>query len=121
MKSVLIVDDDPDICEVFGQMLGRAGFAVRCATDGERGLRAAMRTPPDLVLLDWTLPTLPGPIVCRLLRENPATAATPIIMVTARCHPDDINESRAAGADDHLVKPFAGRELIRRVQDLVGA
>jgi DNA-binding response OmpR family regulator len=120
MKSVLIVDDDRDICEVLACILGRAGFEVRCATDGERGLQAALRTLPDLVLLDWTLPTLPGPAVCRRLRENPATAATPILMVTARGHPDDVLHSRAAGADGHLVKPFAGRELLRRVQDLVG-
>ena len=78
MKSVLIVDDDPDICEVMAHMLGRAGYEVRCAVDGERGLRAAIRTLPDLVLLDWTLPGLAGPAVCRLLRENPATATTPI-------------------------------------------
>jgi CheY-like chemotaxis protein len=120
VTSVLIVDDDPDICDVIAHMLGRAGFEVRWATDGERGLRAALRTPPDLVLLDWTLPSLPGPAVCRKLRENPATATTPIIMVTGRGHPDDVRQSLAAGADDHLVKPFAGRELMRRVRGLVG-
>jgi DNA-binding response OmpR family regulator len=121
MKTVLIVDDDLDICTLLGHMLVRAGFEVRCATDGERGLRAALHTPPDLVVLDWMLPTLPGPAVCRLLRENPATATTPIIMVTARCSAGDARESLAAGADQHLMKPFAGRELLRRVQDLVGA
>jgi two-component system phosphate regulon response regulator PhoB len=120
MKSVLIVDDDPDICEVMAYMLERAGFEVRLATDGARGLNAALRTPPDIVLLDWGLPTLPGPAVCRKLRENPATATTPIIMVTARGNPEDVRHSLAAGADDHLVKPFAGRELMRRVRGLVG-
>jgi DNA-binding response OmpR family regulator len=119
VKTVLIVDDDPDICAVMAYMLARAGYEVRCAPDGERGLRSALRTPPDLVLLDWMLPKLPGPTVCRLLKENPQTAGVPIIMVTARCHPDDVHLSRAAGADDHLVKPFAGRELMRRVRDLV--
>jgi CheY-like chemotaxis protein len=120
VKSVLVVDDDPDICQMLGHILATAGFEVSMELDGERGLSAARRMQPDLVLLDWMLPNLTGIEVCRRLREDPATAATRIIMVTARAELADLERSRAAGANDHLIKPFGRRELIRRIRTLLG-
>jgi len=77
--------------------------------DGERGLRAARRMQPDLVLPHWMLPNVSGIEICRQLREDPATAATLIIMVTARAETADLARSRAAGANDHIVRPFGRR------------
>jgi CheY-like chemotaxis protein len=119
VKSVLIVDDDPDICEMLAHILCTAGFEVFMELDGRSGLSAARRMQPDLVLLDWMLPNLTGLEICRQLREDPATAATRIIMVTARAEHTDLERSRAAGANDHIVKPFGRRELIRRVRTLL--
>ena len=115
VRTVLVVDDDRDICEMLAHILRTAGFAVAMELDGERGLSAARRIQPDLVLLDWMLPNVAGIDICRRLREDPATAATRVIMVTARAEMSDMERSFAAGADDHIVKPFGRRELIRRV------
>ena len=119
VKTVLVVDDDRDICEMLAHILSTAGFAVAMEVDGERGLSTARRTRPDLVLLDWMLPNVTGIEICRQLREDPATAATRIIMVTARAEVSDTERSLAAGADDHIVKPFGRRELIRRVRTVL--
>ena len=119
LRSVLVVDDDPDICEMLAHILSTAGFEVTMELDGERGLDAARRMQPDLVLLDWMLPSITGIEICRQLREDPATASTRIIMVTARAEFADLERSRAAGANDHMVKPFGRRELIRRVRTLL--
>jgi CheY-like chemotaxis protein len=119
VKSVLIVDDDRDICEMLAHILGNAGFHVFMELDGRSGLSAARRMQPDLVLLDWMLPNLTGIEVCQQLRSDPATAATRIIMVTARAENADLELSRAAGANDHIIKPFGRRELIRRVRSLL--
>ncbi|MDX6646623.1 MAG: hypothetical protein QOK40_2350 [Miltoncostaeaceae bacterium] len=119
VKSVLVVDDDPDICEMLAHILGAAGFEVHMELDGQRGLSAARRMQPDLVLLDWMLPSLTGIEICKRLREDPATAATLIIIVTARAETADLERSRAAGADVHLVKPFGRRELIRCIRTLL--
>jgi two-component system phosphate regulon response regulator PhoB len=116
VKTVLVVDDDRDICEMLGHILRAAGFAVAMEVDGERGLSTARRLQPDLVLLDWMLPNVTGIDICRRLREDPATAATRVIMVTARAETADMARSLAAGADDHIVKPFGRRELIRRIR-----
>jgi CheY-like chemotaxis protein len=120
LKRVLVVDDDPDICGLFGWILTGAGFEVELADDGERGLAAARATQPDAIVLDWMLPSLTGIEICRMLRADPATAQTRIMILSARAGAADLVQSHAAGADDHLAKPVARRELIRRVRALVG-
>jgi len=121
VKTVLVVDNDRDICEMLAHILSAAGFAVAMELDGERGLRTARRLQPDLVLLDWMLPNVTGIEICRELREDPATAATRVIIVTARAESADMARSLAAGADDHIVKPVGRRELIRRVRTVLEA
>jgi two-component system phosphate regulon response regulator PhoB len=70
---------------------------------------------PDLVLLDWMMPRLTGLEVCRALRDDPATAQVPVILLTAKAQEADIQRGFAAGADDYIVKPFSPRELVSRV------
>jgi len=120
MASILIVDDDADIRELVAFKLSRAGFIVRCEADGESGLAAADEMRPDLVLLDWMMPRLTGLEVCRRLRESAATAEIPVILLTAKAQEADVERGFAAGADDYIRKPFSNRELLSRVEALLG-
>ena len=116
MRNVLVVDDDPDIRTLVAYKLGQAGFTVHTAEDGEAGLRAALGSTHDLVLLDVRMPNLSGVEVCRRLREHVVTAATPVILLSAQVHHDEVARGLEAGADDYIVKPFSPRELLTRVR-----
>jgi DNA-binding response OmpR family regulator len=120
MPTILIVDDDADIRELVAFKLARAGFSVHCEADGESGLAAADELRPDLVLLDWMMPRLTGLEVCRRLRESPVTASIPVILLTAKAQEADVERGFAAGADDYIRKPFSNRELLSRVEGLLG-
>ena len=98
-----------------------AGHEVTVATDGEHGIAAASAAHPDLIVLDWMMPGMTGIEVCRTLRQDSSFAATRIIMLTAKSAPSDIDAARGAGADDYVVKPFAPRELRRRVAELLAS
>lgn len=113
--NVLVVDDDPDIRELVAFKLAQVGHEVTMEKDGEGGLAAALESPPDLVLLDVMMPKLTGIEVCQKLRDNPATASVPIILITAKAQEADVERGFAAGADDYIVKPFSPRELVSRV------
>ena len=116
MPTILIVEDEPRIAELARDYLAHAGFAVRLAADGQTGLDAALRDRPDLVVLDLGLPGLDGLDVTRRLRGDPATAAVPIVMLTARDDELDKLLGLELGADDYLTKPFSPRELVARVR-----
>jgi DNA-binding response OmpR family regulator len=116
MNRVLVVDDDADIRELVTFKLQQAGYTVQAASDGQLGLDAALANTPDLILLDLMMPKLSGIEVCRLLRDNDATADTPVILFTAKAQEADVQRGFSAGADDYIVKPISPRELITRVQ-----
>jgi DNA-binding response OmpR family regulator len=119
MPRILLVDDDPDIRDMLSFKLANAGFEVHSEADGETGLAASRELQPDVVLLDWMMPGLTGPEVCQQLREDPDTASTPIILLTARAQEADIQRGFATGADDYISKPFSPRELVSRVNALL--
>ncbi|HET9256972.1 MAG TPA: response regulator transcription factor [Pseudonocardiaceae bacterium] len=110
--SVLVVDDDVLVRDVVSRYLGRAGYQVSVAGDGEHALRAARVCPPDLVVLDLMLPGLPGLEVCRRLR---ALGPVPVVMLTALGEEEDRIAGLEMGADDYITKPFSPRELVLRV------
>ena len=117
---VLVVEDEHDIAALIKHALERGGDAeVEIAGSGDTALRAAADIPPDLVILDLNLPVLSGTEVCRILRGRPATAATPIIMLTARTSESDRVAGLDLGADDYMTKPFSLRELAARVRALL--
>ncbi|MES2695243.1 MAG: response regulator transcription factor [Verrucomicrobiota bacterium] len=117
MKSkILVVDDEPDALEILGRRLSDAGFATVCAADGLRALESARVELPDLIVLDLMLPGLDGFEVCRLLRRDPATAAIPIIFLTARADEMDRIVGLELGAEDYVTKPFSPRELVLRIK-----
>ena len=101
--SVLIVEDDRNICELLQLYLEKEGYAVTTAYDGGQGLSKFRSIKPDLVLLDVMMPVMDGWAVCRAIR---AEAATPIIMLTAKGETDDKVTGLRAGADDYITKPF---------------
>jgi DNA-binding response OmpR family regulator len=113
VRTVLVVDDEPDIVRILRDYLERAGFAVLTATDGESALATAHRHRPDIVLLDLTLPALDGLDVARALRRD---AEVPIIMLTARTEETDRIVGLELGADDYVAKPFSPREVVARVR-----
>ena len=115
-RRVLIVDDEETVREVVGQYLELEGFLILQATTGLEALRLAEKTPPDLVILDLTLPGIDGLEVCRRLR---AASAIPILMLTARAADAEKLEGFNVGADDYLTKPFNPRELVARVQAIM--
>ena len=118
---VLIIEDEPDIAEVLRYSLEKAGFNTRAVLTGEEGLNASLdRTnPPSLILLDLLLPGMNGLEICRRLRNEPATHRTPIVIITAKALPADINTSLELGANDFIVKPFSVREVIGQVRSLL--
>ena len=119
VNTVVVVDDDPDIRALVAMKLENAGYAVTVASDGDAGLAAALAEQPDLVVLDWMMPGLTGIEVCRILRDDPRTSGTAVLLLTARAQEEDIERGFAAGADDYLVKPFSVRELAGRVESLM--
>src|SRR5215212_4108479 len=113
VKTVLVVDDEPQIAEIATDYLRLAGFEVITATDGVRALEAVRGRRPDLVILDLGLPKLDGIDVARTIR---AESDLPIIMLTARVQEDDRLHGLEVGADDYITKPFSPRELVARVR-----
>jgi phosphate regulon transcriptional regulator PhoB len=115
-SRVLIVEDEPDIRELVVHHLKREGYQVSAAAGGEEALRQVRAAPPDLVLLDLMMPAMDGLEVCRRLRQDPATAALPIVMLTAKGDEVDRVLGLEIGADDYIVKPFSPKELVARVK-----
>jgi two-component system, OmpR family, response regulator MprA len=114
---LLVVDDDPDLRDSLRRALGYAGYSVATAANGADALGAVSRSPVDLIILDVLMPMLDGFDTCRALRER--GNATPVLVLTARDTVDDRVTGLDAGADDYLVKPFALRELVARVNALL--
>jgi two-component system response regulator MprA len=111
------VDDDRDVRDSLRRALGYAGYAVATATDGAEALATVAHAPVDLIILDVLMPMLDGLDTCRALRGR--GDATPVLVLTARDAVDDRVAGLEAGADDYLVKPFALRELLARVNALL--
>jgi len=114
---VLVVDDDHDVRESLSRALGYAGYEVATAANGTDALRSVARAPVDLIILDVLMPMLDGLGACRSLRDRGDD--TPVLVLTARDAVDDRVAGLDAGADDYLVKPFALRELLARVNALL--
>jgi two-component system, OmpR family, response regulator MtrA len=119
MTTVLVVDDDPDVCDLVAYKLRKSGYEVRCATDGDEAVSAVAERLPDLVLLDVMLPGPSGLEVLQRWRAEPETAVLPVILLTARTQEGDMETGLALGADDYIVKPFSPRELARRVASVI--
>jgi len=113
---ILVVDDDPDIRRLVVELLRRAGHEVDEAPDGRAGLRALHASPPDLVVLDVSMPELDGWQTLERIRD---LTEVPVLMLTARGEELERVRGLQAGADDYVTKPFGRQELVARVQALL--
>jgi two-component system phosphate regulon response regulator PhoB len=112
---ILIVEDEVDLAELVAFNLRQSGYTAESSGTGSEALVAVKRRRPDLVLLDLMLPDISGTEICRRLREDQATRAIPIVMLTARAEEVDRVHGFEVGADDYVTKPFSPRELVLRV------
>jgi DNA-binding response OmpR family regulator len=119
VPKILVVDDEPDAVELIAFNLKAAGCEVVTAADGAEALRKAKALLPDLIVLDLMLPEVDGLEVCKILRRDPATAALPIVMLTAKAGEIDRVLGLELGADDYVTKPFSPRELVLRVKNVL--
>jgi DNA-binding response OmpR family regulator len=118
-KTILICDDDPLLVDLLEYRLTSRGYSVVVAEDGGKALRRLQEMTPDAILLDAMMPVIDGYEVLRQIRENPAWARIPVIMLTARKQEQDIVAALELGANDYLVKPFIPEELVARLARLI--
>ena len=119
-KRVLIAEDEPSIVLSLEFLLAEAGLEVLTADNGADALRLCREHKPDLLVLDIMLPVVNGFEVCRNVRADSRLDGTRILMLTARGREHEVARGLALGADAYITKPFATRELMRVVNDLVG-
>lgn len=113
MPSILLVDDDRELCLLMEEFFREHGFQIKAVTEGQLGLQAALERPFDLILLDVMLPGVDGFEILRQVRRR---SSVPIIMLTARTEQRDRIAGLNAGADDYLPKPFGPEELLARIR-----
>lgn len=121
MRHVLLIEDEANIAEALRFILSRDGWSVSVVADGALGLAAVAALHPDLVILDLMLPSLSGLEVVAALRADAATAALPVLMLTAKGQERDRAAAEAAGVSDFMTKPFDNAEIRARVRALLGA
>lgn len=115
-KKIIVVDDEPDLVELVCYNLGKEGFEITSAAEGETALKEIRTGDFALVILDLMLPGIQGIELCKMLKASEETASIPIIMLTAKSEELDKVLGLEIGADDYITKPFSPRELIARVK-----
>jgi DNA-binding response OmpR family regulator len=115
-RTVLLVDDEPNIILSLQFLIEQAGYEARVARDGEAALKAIEEHKPDLVLLDVMLPKRDGFDVCERIRANPAWKDIRIVMLTAKGRDSEREKGLALGADAYITKPFSTREAMEQIK-----
>ena len=115
-RVILIVDDEPAICDMLHVILEKAGYRCLEAANGQQARSTILDEKPDLILLDWMLPDISGVTLVDRLKKDELTASIPIIMLTAKSEEENKIQGLEKGADDYVTKPFSPRELIARIQ-----
>jgi DNA-binding response OmpR family regulator len=119
-KKILIADDEPNIVVSLEFLMKQKGYAVKVAATGEDALKAIGEFGPDLILLDVMMPRMSGYDLCQRVRENPAWHDIRIIMLSAKGRDVEVTKGMAVGADAYVTKPFSTKDLIAKVQELLG-
>jgi two-component system alkaline phosphatase synthesis response regulator PhoP len=112
--KVLAVDDEDDVRRLIQVKLKKAGFDVITAANGEEGVALCKQEKPDVVIMDWMMPKMDGPTATAKIKAE-CKPAPIVLMLTAKGAESDVIQGLGGGADDYIVKPFAPRELIARV------
>jgi CheY-like chemotaxis protein len=118
-KKILVADDDSHILNVVSLKLRNAGFEVVTASDGQEALELAISERPDLLITDYHMPQLSGLELCRKLKQDPATAKIPAIMLTARGYQLEPKDTEQSGIWRMLSKPFSPRHLLSTVNEVL--
>jgi len=113
---ILVVEDEEAISTMIGYNLGKEGYDVEIIDDGKAALTSISERKPDLIILDWMIPSLTGIEVCKSIRNNSDMRSIPVIMLTARGEEVDKLQGLDSGADDYMVKPFSVKELSSRIK-----
>ena len=116
VKSILVIDDEPEVLELVGFNLQQSGFTVATAMNGRDGLTKARTLSPSLIVLDVMMPEMDGLEAMRQIRARPAWQKLPIIALTAKAMKDDQEKCLAAGANDYLAKPIDIEKLLSLVR-----
>ena len=119
-KKILIADDEPNIVVSLEFLMKQKGYVVKVGEHRRGGARAVGEFGPDLILLDVMMPRMSGYDVCQKVRENPAWQAIRIIMLSAKGRDIEVTKGMAVGADAYVTKPFSTKDLIAKVQELLG-
>ena len=120
-KKILVADDESHILNVVSLKLRNAGFDVVTASDGLEALELAQTERPDLLITDYHMPQLSGLELCQRLKQDPATAKIPTIMLTARGYQLDIQDTEQNGILRMISKPFSPRQLLSTVNEVLAA
>ena len=120
-KKILLADDEADIVNLVSARLKANGYEVLSASDGETALKLAKEGQPDVVILDVMMPKLDGYKVCRLLKFDSRYKGIPVMMLTARTQPEDIQLATECGADAYMTKPLNSQEFLAKIAELLSA
>jgi len=118
-KTILIVDDEPNIVLSVEYLLKREGFEVRTAGDGQAAIEMLATSCPDLMILDVMMPRKNGFEVCKEVRADPALSGLPIILLSAKGREVEIAKGLSLGADAYITKPFSTHELVTQVKEML--
>jgi twitching motility two-component system response regulator PilH len=120
VQNILIVDDVRTDRDLMGKVVAAAGHIPVYATDGDEALAAAKQTQPGLIFLDVVMPRVNGFNACRTLKQDPATAGIPVVLVTSKSTESDKFWGKKQGADDHIGKPFTAESLSAVIKRFLG-
>ena len=118
-KTILVVDDEPNIVLSLEFLMKQAGYEVSTADNGETALQLVEQSAPDLILLDVNMPHKSGYEVCEAVRANPHWRRIVIVMLTAKGRDIEREKGLALGADDYITKPFSTQEVVDKVNELL--
>ena len=121
MAVVLIIDDSPTELHLFQNMLDKAGFDTLVADSGEEGIRQALTSRPDIILMDVVMPGMNGFQATRKLTRDPATSSIPVIMITTKDQETDKIWGMRQGAVEYLVKPISDKDLVAKINSVMAA
>ena len=119
-KKILVADDEPNIVAAVEFLLQRSGYEVHVARNGDEALKLIEVHLPDLVLLDVMMPLRSGYEVCMRMRERPDWQHIKIVMLSAKGRDAEVSKGLATGADLYVTKPFSTRDLVAKINDLLG-
>jgi two-component system cell cycle response regulator DivK len=119
-KTILIAEDNDDSRTIYREYLEHAGYRVVEATNGEDALALARSEPPDIILMDVSMPKMDGLTATRILKADARLRSVPVVALTAHAMASDAEMARAAGCDGYLAKPIAPREVCDEVEQRIG-